>query len=371
MSDVVYLLRKPEKISTPIDELIFRLNLYAEIYALENKHQKLFVLLSENDFRKISKPKIYKGISFLEVKSSEDNRISLVEIYRVLKENRITPKLFIPNDPFRAFYLCYFLKLLFFRKSKLQLQLHGVISGIRFFNMKSLASTILLNLAIFLSNNIRVVSATDFAKLNGIKFLARKRIFLAPIPIYIPENRPTGKKSNSVVSVAILGRIHEERGIKLLIEIIHRAYQANSNLRFHIVGSGPSLDSLLAEVSREMNNGFCFFYGQKTKPDAFSFLASMDVLLNCAPLESYGLAMREALVQGTPIVALRNDGTETLKAEFPKFVTLFSNIDEAIKLLTDVLPSTPMTHADVLMVRKRFSLANQNNIKAVAQSWIY
>jgi glycosyltransferase involved in cell wall biosynthesis len=55
------------------------------------------------------------------------------------------------------------------------------------------------------------------------------------------------------------------------------------------------------------------------------------MLLNCAPSEGYGLAMREAILSGTPVIALRNEGTSELKSKFPEMVFLFNTVDEAVR----------------------------------------
>ena len=370
MDIILYLLSKPERIATPLDELLSRLNLYAGAYKTLANGQKLTVVISKKDLARIPEPSLYSSISFIDVKSSKNNSLNLFRIRDRISKEGLNPKLFVPSDPFRSYLMCLTLKVLFYRKSKLQLQLHGTFSQFRTQGVKSKISTILIFFAIMCSNVIRVVSITEFVKLKSMKFLARKKVILAPIPIYVPDAIPALKKVSSTVEVASLGRIHEERGIRLLTEIIRAAYQAKSNLRFHIVGSGPELATFRNHLAKEIDEGYCIYHGQKSKSEVYIFLQEMDVLINCAPLEGYGLAMRESLIQGTRVVAFQNEGTKTLKEEFPEFVMLFSNVQEAIGELDSLPNGRQMTQDEILRIRKQIIEGNTKNIQAVAASWL-
>jgi glycosyltransferase involved in cell wall biosynthesis len=171
-------------------------------------------------------------------------------------------------------------------------------------------------------------------------------------------------------NIVFLGRIHEERGIDLLIQIVKSVVSQNSQVKFHIIGDGELLPLLRERLSGEVQSGFCTMYGSLHGEELSSALRKMAMLINCAPVESYGLAMREALMQGLPIFALKNEATMALQQQFPAYVVLFQDAKDAAKSIVDYSTFQEIDRSEVLKIREYFLVDNIRNIDAVAQSWV-
>ena len=371
MKNVYYHFWKPERIATPIDELLSRLNLYADIYQTQSHGKVLKVLISEKDFRLIARHEIYSSISFIQVSYGKNNLINLMKIQRAVKRVDKFPGLWIPNDPFKSFGIAVLLKLIFFRKMKIQLQLHGIVPRNLKGGLKPQITGLLLYISMLFSYSIRTVSQAEFERLRKLKLLSNKKIFLAPVPVSIPEEVTAHKHvASSKMKIVSLGRIHEERGIYLLSEIIQSTVSSSGDVEFHIVGSGELLPKLRQSLSQEIKSGLCTVYGDLRGEELSSVLLQMDTLINCAPIESYGLAMREALMRGVSIFALENQATKALRMQYPAFVVLFHDAIDATAMIKERSAFREIASAEVLKIREEFRDQNLKHISSLAQSWL-
>ncbi len=371
MKNVYYHFWKPERIATPTGELLARLNLYAGVFQKESHGRTLRVLISEKDFRLIPRPEVYSSISFVQVSYSNNNLVNLMKIQRAVKRIDKFPGLWIPNDPFKSFGIAVLLKLIFFHDMKIQLQLHGIVPRNLKGGLKPKIAGFLLYISMLFSYSIRTVSHDEFERIRKLKLLSKKKIFLAPIPVNIPREVNGHKHgASSKMRIVSLGRIHEERGIYLLSEIIQSTISASTDVEFHIVGSGELLPALRQRLSQEIQSGLCTVYGDLRGEDLSSVLIKMDTLINCAPIESYGLAMREALLQGVSIFALENQATEALRMQYPAYVVLFHDAIDATGKILERAAFREIDCAAMLNIRDDFRAQNLKHINFVAQSWL-
>ncbi len=371
MKNVYYHFWKPERIATPVGELLSRLNLYADIFQEKSHGQTLKVLIGEKDFSLIERHEIYSSISFIQVPYGKNNLVNLLKIQRAVKRIDKVPGLWIPNDPFKSFGIAVLLKLIFFRKMKIQLQLHGIVPRFLKGGLKPQVTRLLLFISMLFSYSIRTVSQDEFDRFRKLKLLSNKKIFLAPVPVNIPEQVNANKHVTSLkMKIVSLGRIHEERGIYLLSEIIQSTISSSSEVEFHIVGSGELLPQLRQGLSQEIESGLCILHGDLRGEELSSVLLQMDTLINCAPMESYGLAMREALMRGISIFALENQATKTLRMQYPAFVVLFRDAIEASAMIKERSAFQKIAEAEVLKIRDDFRDQNLKHITSVAQSWL-
>lgn len=59
------------------------------------------------------------------------------------------------------------------------------------------------------------------------------------------------------------------------------------------------------------------------------------VLLSTAPAESYGMAMREAVMQGCAVVSYTNSGSNDVAKQYPDSVNLFTDVSGGANLIID------------------------------------
>ncbi len=370
MGSVFYHLWKPERIATPLTDLLLRLNLYADVYRRKSNGETLKVLISQKDFKLVSKPEVYSAITFIQVSYGRNNLFNLLNIQRVVKRIDNFPTLWIPNDPFKSYGIALILKFFFFRKMKIQLQLHGLIPKNFRGTFKSRVTRVLYFFSILFSYNIRIVSRNEFEWLCQKRLFRNKKFFYAPVPVKVPSRTQLLRKLTSECNLVFLGRIHEERGINLLIQIIQSTSHICDNVKFHIIGGGGRSAYLRKMLSKQIDSGFCTVHGELHGEELSTALRKMDILINCAPIESYGLAMREALMQGVSILALTNDATVALHKQFPDYVVLFRDAWDATQIIKDCSAFRKIDSVEILKIRECFSVENLRNIDEVAKSWL-
>jgi glycosyltransferase involved in cell wall biosynthesis len=136
-----------------------------------------------------------------------------------------------------------------------------------------------------------------------------------------------------------------------------------------IIGSGPEVSFLNDWIQTLPNPSSVSHLGHLSNPEVLSKLASTKILLNCAPTEGYGLAMREALVSGTFVVAYRNETTLELRKNFPDAVFLFSEIQEACEIIYNILSGGIPKFDNIEIMNRQLNLDNES-LKVLIDSWI-
>jgi hypothetical protein len=92
------------------------------------------------------------------------------------------------------------------------------------------------------------------------------------------------------------------------------------------------------------------------------------VLLVTAESESFGVAMREALLHGVYVVAFENQATMRLKKEFPKFV-FTSRSNKELAELAIKLRNRRIPFKDIQEIYYFFAKEQNISVKEIASSW--
>jgi len=111
------------------------------------------------------------------------------------------------------------------------------------------------------------------------------------------------------------------------------------------------------------------FLGHLPEKELKKVWKEIGVLVSTAPAESYGRAMREALVAGVPVWATKSSGVEDLisKAgkDAVKILDLTQSSNELSKELNQLLKSKVP-----LSFRKQFIKDNSTYARLLAKSWV-
>ena len=104
----------------------------------------------------------------------------------------------------------------------------------------------------------------------------------------------------------IVARLSEEKGHRYLVEAFARVHGDRPETRLVIVGDGPLLGEVRAQVSALGLDGAVVFTGlQRNVPD---HLALFDAFVLSSTRESFPLAAREAMAAGKAVIAPRIGG---------------------------------------------------------------
>ncbi len=105
------------------------------------------------------------------------------------------------------------------------------------------------------------------------------------------------------VIIAQVGRLVEEKNIRLSLGVARLAAERSVPLHFWILGDGPLRDELIA-IASDLDN--IEFLGHRE--DIGDYLAAADVLLHPARSEAFGSVIAEAMQHGVAVVASKVGG---------------------------------------------------------------
>lgn len=273
--------------------------------------------------------------------------------------------LLIAGDNNLSLAICIFLKLVH-RDLKVQISIHADFESV--FNSKGFKALVKRKLLLWnipKVESVRLVSEIDLPKFKSIAQSNKVEFFVSPIPIDIPAQIPDISRKQKL---AIVGRLHEERGLKEAVKIILELDRRDIFVELLIVGSGSEEQWLRSQLSNlkflKVN-----FFGQIEQSRLKSLWDEIKVVLSCAPLESYGMALREAIVHGTQVVARRNGTTESLSRAFPRLVDTYMTADEAVNLILAALKKV-LSSEDVQEARAILRKQQDEYLAVLARSWI-
>lgn len=224
----------------------------------------------------------------------------------------------IAADPWFSFLSCLIIKRFAKKDSKIQLQLHGqYISS----NQKTLKNQFIKRYILWCikrSDQTRFVNSIEYEFFIRIKEQNQSKIFFAPVPLnrIFRENLPR-LSSLKPISVGFVGRLHSERGTILFLELVRKLHEAIPGLKVIVIGAGPDRELIKKDLSQNMSLEFEML--DHLPPAKLKLqMGKIGVLLSCAPRESYGRSMREAILAGVPVLAIRSDGASQLQESLPE-----------------------------------------------------
>ena len=135
------------------------------------------------------------------------------------------------------------------------------------------------------------------------------------------DARPAKPKPEGPVVIGTLGRLHENKGIDIMLRAFARLRDKGVAARLKIAGDGPEMPALRA-LAAGLGLGEAVEFIGWVSPAA-DYLARLDLFVLPSRIEPFGLVVAESMAAGVPVVASRIDGPrEILKAgELGRLVT--------------------------------------------------
>jgi glycosyltransferase involved in cell wall biosynthesis len=287
-----------------------------------------------------------------------------------IRSKNLDVKLLVAGDPWESFWSAYLLNKLSSKKVPIQIQLHGDIANPTWKKI-SLQNRIRFNLAKFSiskASGIRAVSNSQALKVAKIFKIKKAPISVIPVPIN--NLRLTSSiSSKRPKSLGLIGRIHGDRGIYSFIELVKSLTVVRDDFTVVITGGGPDQSRFLEEIKELLPKSKIRFLGHLPEKELKKVWREVGVLVSTAPAESYGRVMREALVAGVPVWAMKSSGVEDLisKAgkDTVKILDLTKSNYELSKEFDQLLKSKVL-----LSFRKQFIKDNSTYAQLLAKSWV-
>jgi glycosyltransferase involved in cell wall biosynthesis len=163
----------------------------------------------------------------------------------------------------------------------------------------------------------------------------REKFVLAPIPIdYSRIATPFSEKS---IDLGFIGRLHAERGINDLIQIIREVKVDSPTIKIVIAGDGPLRKEIEKQLCIWIQSGDLVMSGYLNGEQILDLYAKTKVLLSTAPREGYGLTLREAALSQVQVIARQSKGVIEAQRLYPQRIDSYSTITEAVTLIRKAL----------------------------------
>jgi len=357
------------KNAQPIEELYARWNHYGETLNIltDGELQRIVVYLPSS-----GKVQNLSPFKHLEINFIQDTFFGRFWLFwrlqrriNILNPHHVT---LIAGDLYISPLIARSLKFMFKKRVGIQIQFHGATYKSHVGGLRTRLKFWLLKGAVSSSDSIRIVSSFQQREIQAKFKIYSKEFVVSPIPISLAKI-PTTRTSHQGLSLLILGRLHPERGIDEILEIIEMLVMGKVECTIDIVGEGPLKQLFEPHVNSTSGATKVILHGQKNEMDVKSFLAKSDLLISLAPEEGYGLALREAILSGVHVLARRNNGTSDVLLRFPGRIDLIENASEAFEFVKRFKP-VDEDPGGLAEIRNDQELSDSRNIEALVMSWI-
>ena len=354
--------------SKSTQNVLSRLDYYMESYKTNfSEFAQMTVLLNSNPLE--HKSSEVNKFTNLEVRFL-DSKFSIKLVYllkstRYIQRNRKNIKLIVAGDPWVASILGLVYSRLY--RIPFQIQFHGEFTNYRNSRKSSeRLKFLVMKLITKYAHSIRLVS--DFQKLLFNESFPHSihKTFIAPIPTIIrsaPRDLPPGE------TVGFLGRMHKERGVELWSQVALVIANKNLESNFLLIGDGREkqfLENALTSIAPDRVN----FTGWLETAQIAESLRQMRVLLVTAEYETFGVSMREALLSGVYVVALKNSATSVLAQMFPDQVFIGKNKSDLVNLVQNTM-KRDFPQSALEEIKGVIAEENSNSMKNLGFSWKY
>ena len=252
-----------------------------------------------------------------------DGKFGMLSLSRIIKTINLRASsesvIFVAGDPLISGYLAIRLRDWFKNNlklvSKAQVQIHFELNSLSSkANPKSAFKYFLTKFSLRNADQLRFVDSGQRDTFRE-KFGFNKPAVVIPVPLNIATDYKITEKVSHPNSIAFVGRLHKERGLKDFIHIVETISAFIPDLDVYIYGDGPEKKHLEKIIETKSLRGKYIFKGNITNLD--SEWPHIGTLVSSAPTESYGRAMREALIHGVPVLAVTSLGSTKLQLLAP------------------------------------------------------
>jgi glycosyltransferase involved in cell wall biosynthesis len=327
-----------ESVATPLPDLLFRLNDYSiSMQHSSNSNNKLHLLIgiSKSRFLNLDHTK-YLALNIVRVAGRSFFPIffSINVNFFIRKHLKNQQRLTLIAGDLRASLIpLFFTKLMLGSRVRTQISIHGkFLMDTQRLNWKPYLINRTIKFAIQKSDSIRVVSNHLASEIEKIGPGLSRKIFISPVPVLMSIQTNSSLKL-STNTIAIVGRLHPERGIIGALNLVEVALRSNAEMKLVVAGKGPLEFEITKWILNSNLENRIKFIGELAQAQVMDLWTKVDILISNAETEGYGMALREAALHGCRVVAKRNPGTENLAADYGDAIFLYSSVEEFVTCL--------------------------------------
>jgi glycosyltransferase involved in cell wall biosynthesis len=356
------------KNAQPLEELLTRWDMYGRtLEEVTNGELRKILVYLPNSNQTLDLDRF----EHLEVNFFTDSWLGRLGLIIQLRKriNRLTKRsvTLVSGDIYISPILAQWVKFMCNGSVRIQVQFHGATYAKGNKSVSSFLRYLLVRLAIFVSDSIRIVSSFQKYEIQRLSPRKRKDFVLAPIPVSLSKI-PDLRIPHIGLAILVLGRLHSERGIVQLVKLIDLLVYEKVECTINVVGDGPQADLLVPYTQNPHESTKVILHGLRNEIEVKTFLAQSDILISFAQQEGYGLALREAALSGVHVLARRSSGTEEALTAFPGRIDLIESAPDAFKLIKSFKPRRD----DVEVLAELRLIQERNDTKVVqdlVKSW--
>ncbi len=176
-----------------------------------------------------------------------------------------------------------------------------------------LATLIRRYVAAFYNQCTLTTSASRFLANDLVSGGMQRRVLIVPNPVdtlrFHPTKRVTAEPTTDEgVRLVYFGRLAAEKNLPRLLQLVEPVLQRTPSASFDIVGDGPVMPTLVAQVRQSGLEQQVRFTGWLRGDALAAHVASSDICLSASLTENQPMALLESLASGIPVVALAAAG---------------------------------------------------------------
>ena len=313
---------------------------YADTLKLRTSSQTNFVILTTGNKKYESHS--LKSLEIIRIPVKRWNVPGFVtKAYQTIKAQNIFVALLIVGDPWESLWSAKLLRLLLKWKPSIQVQIHGDIGNRswKYLNPRNYLRSRFVFLNARSISTIRCTTQKQKEEIVESYNVNQQIIRVIPVTLNISSiNKVVQKKHSKVLSLGFIGRLHDDRGLEIFLDIIRTINEKSRSFEVVVAGSGPKEEFLKSELTKILGEKRFNFLGELDKFSMGTAWEQINVLVSTAPAESYGRTIREALFHGIGVLGVPSNGL--LSLEFERSAGLVEIIEKPLnsgRLLDQVL----------------------------------
>jgi glycosyltransferase involved in cell wall biosynthesis len=263
----------------------------------------------------------YIQTSNLKIFSTNTSRLNLIKF--VLQANKIIQchqfesLLLVAGDPWEPAWCANQIKKRFIdKKISIEVQAHGDFAdkSWKYLSFRNFFRYFVMFYGYKIASTLRVTSETQKNNFARTMKIPIEKMKVIPVYMDLKKVRKSTTKSDRIC-IGLVGRIHFDRGLKEFTKLLKSINSQNEAFKVLIAGGGPKINWLIRKTNYLKSGNRVCFLGNLNHQDLQNFWSQINVLVSMAPLESFGRAMRESIVSGVPVWAIRSAGSLELHRE--------------------------------------------------------
>jgi len=260
------------------------------------------------------------NLEYLKLNNLGGNRFSklkfLLNSRKFLKEQGPKCKLLIAGDPWENAFIAIILNWCRDRKIPIQIQVHGDIANTRWMrlNWRNKFRSVMSGYTLTRANNVRCVGKSQANLILEKYRIDESKIDVIEVPMDLSNSR-NHKIVPQKVTLGFLGRLSEDRGIGVFIDLIYKIAKVRTDFSVVVAGDGPLKNKFENELVEILGKQRVLFVGNLRSRELDYFWNQITILVSTAPAESFGRSIREAILSDKPVWAVKTSGVTDLMLE--------------------------------------------------------